>query len=540
MTLTPEREDALDEYVDIDPAAAIATDDEHSLSIKEAFKRYPSSVFWAIAMSLTIVMEGYDTILIGSLFAYPSFVDKYGVYESNLGQKSITGAWQAGLVNASSCGAIIGLVINGYVTEKFGHRIVTMTALIVMSAFIFITFFAPSIQVLTAGQVLVGIPWGIFAIMGSAYSSEVCPLALRGYLTSFVNICWVIGQFVAAGVLQGLVNNNTVWSFRIPFAIQWAWPIPLFILALLAPDSPWWLVRKGRLADAEKSIRKLSSGLTDTQVKQKLAMMVHTDKFEKAVQAESSYRDCFKGTNLRRTEIACMILSAQTLPGEAMCYSASYFFTQAGLPSADAYKLNLGSIALAFIATCFSWVLMTFFGRRTLLIAGLGLLTLDLLVIGCLSYAAGSSAQWAQSALAMLWLGIYSATLGPQSFALAAEISATRLRSQTISLARNAYNVVNIVDNTVESYLINPTEANLKGKTAFFWFGLGVLTTTWAVFRLPETKNRTYEELDVLFERHIPAWKFSSAQIDVVAETEIIQAGEKGNKAQQIEFAEAV
>ncbi|EHK15300.1 uncharacterized protein TRIVIDRAFT_196183 [Trichoderma virens Gv29-8] len=484
MENTAEHDEALDVYVDIDPAAAIATDDEHSLSIKEAFKRYPTSVFWAIAMSLTIVMEGYDTILIGSLFAYPSFVDKYGVYESDP---------------------------------------------VVMSAFIFITFFAPSIQVLTAGQVLVGIPWGIFAIMGSAYSSEVCPLALRGYLISFVNICWVIGQFVAAGVLQGLVNNNTVWAFRIPFAIQWAWPIPLFILALLAPDSPWWLVRKGRLAEAEKSIRKLPPGLTDTQVKQKLAMM-----------AESSYRDCFKGTNLRRTEIACVILAAQTLPGEAMCYSASYFFTQAGLPSDDAYKLNLGSIALAFIATCLSWVLMTFFGRRTLLIIGLGLLTLDLLIIGCLSYAVGSSAQWAQSALAMLWLGIYSATLGPQSFALAAEISATRLRSQTISLARNAYNIVNIIDNTVESYLINPTEANLKGKTAFFWFGLGVLTTTWAVFRLPETKNRTYEELDVLFERHVPAWKFSSAQIDVVAETEIIQAGEKGTKTQQIEYAEAV
>lgn len=204
-TATQERENALDLYGDIDPAAAIATDDEHSLSIKEAFKRYPTSIFWAIAMSLTVVMEGYDTILIGSLFAYPSFVDKYGVYQPELGEKNITGSWQAGLVNASSCGAIIGLLINGYAVEKFGHRIVTMIALVVMSAFIFITFLAPSIQVLTAGQVLVGIPWGIFAIMWSAYSSEVCTLALRGYLTFFVNICWVIGQFVAAGVLQGLI-----------------------------------------------------------------------------------------------------------------------------------------------------------------------------------------------------------------------------------------------------------------------------------------------------------------------------------------------
>lgn len=96
-----------------------------------------------------------------------------------------------------------------------------MVALVMMSAFIFLTFFAPNIHVLVAGQVLCGIPWGIFAIMGSSYAFEVCPLALRGFLTSFVNICWVIGQFIAAGVLEGLVGNITQWGFHIPFAIQW-------------------------------------------------------------------------------------------------------------------------------------------------------------------------------------------------------------------------------------------------------------------------------------------------------------------------------
>lgn len=81
-------------------------------------------------------------------------------------------------------------------TERFGHRIVIMVGLVVMSGLIFITAFAPSIQVLCVGQVLVGIPWGIFSIMGSAYASEVCPLALRGYLLSFVNICWVLVCFI--------------------------------------------------------------------------------------------------------------------------------------------------------------------------------------------------------------------------------------------------------------------------------------------------------------------------------------------------------
>lgn len=303
-------------------AAAIATDDEHSMSVREALRRYPWACFWAIAMSLTIVMEGYDGILIANLVAYPSFKKQYGSYYPNLGQYYVSASWQVGLGNAANCGAIIGQFLNGYLAEKFGHRRVIMVALVFLSAFVFITFFAKSITVLCAGEVLLGVPWGIFAIMGSAYASEVCPLALRGYLLSFVNLCWVIGQLVAAGVLEGLVNNTTQWAYRIPFAVQWAWPIPLFILALLAPDSPWWLIRKGRVADAERSLQRLSSNMSESEVQLKVAMMVHTNAYEETLQTESSYRDCFRGTNLRRTEIACMILVAQTLAGEAFAYNA--------------------------------------------------------------------------------------------------------------------------------------------------------------------------------------------------------------------------
>lgn len=512
-------------------AAQIATEYEHNLGFREGFRRHPMAAFWAIAMSLTIVMEGYDTFLIQSLFAFPQFQKKYGTYFPDLDEWQITANWQAGLGDAATCGAVVGLFINGYVTEKFGHRMVIMVALMVMTAFIFIPFFAPNVHVLIAGQVLCGIPWGIFAIMGSSYASEVCPLALRGFLTSFVNICWVIGQFIASGVLQGLVGNETEWGFRIPFAIQWVWPVPLFLIALFAPDSPWWLIRKGRLADAEKSLVKLSNKLTPAEIRLKLAMMVHTNNLETAMKTESSYWDCFRSTNLRRTEIACMVLAAQVLSGEVFAYGSTYFFTQAGLSPSNSYKLSFGGTALAFVATCGSWVMMMYLGRRTMILGGMTVMTLDLLVIGVLSYpgAHNNAAVWAQSVLTLIWLGVYSLTLGPQSFALAAEISATRVRSQTISLARNLYNVLSIVCATVEPYLINPTEANLKGKTAFVWMGVAFVTLIWCIFRLPETKDLTYEELDILFEKGVPAWKFKSTHIDLIREANNI-TGMGGNE----------
>ncbi|KAF5010784.1 hypothetical protein FDECE_3081 [Fusarium decemcellulare] len=506
-----------------DSAVAVAFRNEQSLSVRDAFRRYPTAVFWAVAMSMTIIMEGYDTSLMHSFFAFPPFVEKYGQYYPKLGAKAITGPWQIALGTAAPCGCIIGLVINGYVTERFGHRMVTMVGLSVMSSFIFITFFAPSIDVLLVGQVLIGIPWGIFSIMGSAYSSEVCPLALRGYLLAFVSLCWVIGQIIAAGVLQGFVDTNSQWAYRIPFAIQWVWPVPLIILAFFAPDSPWWLIRNGRVLEAERSIQRLSSGFSEKEIKQQVAMMVHTNRLEESLNTNSSYRDCFKGTNLRRTEIAAMVLASQILPGQPMCQNATYFFTQAGLSATNAYKLNFGAIGLAFFATCFSWFLMTHFGRRTLFIAGISLLTLDLLVIGTVAFASSKASMWVQSALAVVWLAIFCATTGPQSLTLAAEISATRLRSQTVSIARNAYVVVSIIGNIIQPYLINPTEANLKGKAALIWFGVGVLATVWVVFRLPETKGKTYEELDILFEKGTPAWRFASTKFDVVAEAEELQ-----------------
>ena len=168
---------------------------------------------------------------------------------------------------------------------------------------------------------------------------------------------------------------------------------------------------------------------------------------------------------------------------------------------------------------------MTFFGRRTMFITGLSLMTLVLLIIGILSYPAvhDTSATWTQAALTLIWLGLYSVTVGPQSFALAAEVSATRVRAQTISIARNAYNIINIISSTVEPYLINPTEANLKGKTAFVWFGISVLTVIWSLFRLPETKGKTYEELDILFEKRVPAWKFAKTDVSLIAEAEEVR-----------------
>ena len=95
-----------------------------------------------------------------------------------------------------------------------------MGGLIGLTAAISIVFFATGVEMLLVGQILCGIPWGIFATSAPAYASEMLPMTLRVYFTSWTNMCFIIGQFLAAGVLRACLVRDDEWGYRIPFALQ--------------------------------------------------------------------------------------------------------------------------------------------------------------------------------------------------------------------------------------------------------------------------------------------------------------------------------
>jgi MFS transporter, SP family, general alpha glucoside:H+ symporter len=300
-------------------------------------------------------------------------------------------------------------------------------------------------------MILCGYSWGAFATTGPAYAAEVTPLAIRGYLTAYVALCWCIGQFISAGVLKGLVNNTTEWSYRVPFAVQWVWPVPLAIAAYLAPESPWFLVRTGQLDAAKRSLERLSRPEQHGELDSTIAMMVHTNKMELEERAGVTYWDAFRGTNRRRTEIACMgFLSQQT-----------------GISASASYGIALGGTGIAFLGTIISWFYIYRFGRRTIWLSGFSMLTAILWVIGFLALPKQTKAlAWAQSLLCIVWLGAYSMSVGPIIYTLVAEVGSTRLRTQTVVLARSTYYIGNIIcGGLLQPKLISPGAWDAKGKT---------------------------------------------------------------------------
>ena len=87
-------------------------------------------------------------------------------------------------------------------------------------------------------------------------------MVLRPYLTTYVNLCWVLGALIASGVLRGFFEREDQWSHKIPLILEWAWPVPLLVGAFFAPESPWWLVRKGREQAARDALLSLTTKIS--------------------------------------------------------------------------------------------------------------------------------------------------------------------------------------------------------------------------------------------------------------------------------------
>jgi SP family general alpha glucoside:H+ symporter-like MFS transporter len=464
---------------------------------------------------MCVVMDGYSAILVGNFFAFPPFAKKYGNFDLTTNTYQLTAPWQAGLNAASQVGAFFGILANGYLVPKFGPKRVLLGSLLLVTCFIAITFLAPTVGVLLAGQFLCGITWGIFATIAPAYASEVLPLSLRPYLTSYSNMCFIFGQLIAAGVQAGLVKVDNEWSYRAAFALQWIWPAFIFPILLFMPESPWHLVRYDHCEEALKSLKRLQSKTADIDPKETLDWIVKTNKLEKEIAEDTSYFQCFRGTEARRTEIACVAFAGQQLSGAAFAYNATYLFQQIGLSTEQTYNMNVGGTALGLLGIIVSWLfVMPVVGWRRLYLVGMISLTTILFLIGFLNIGISHKPiPMLQAILTLLWTFVFQLSVGPAGWAIPAEVGSTRLRQQTVCLARNSYNIVSITANVLEPYFMNPTEWNLKGFTGFSWAALATLTTIWAWFRLPDTARRSFMDIDKMFEARLPARKFKTHEV---------------------------
>lgn len=193
---------------------------------------------------------------------------------------------------------------------------------------------------------------------------------------------------------------------------------------------------------------------------------------------------------------------------------AVYFFELAGLATSDAFNLGVGLLGVGFVGTCLSWTLIGKFGRRPIYNYGLCILTILVLMVGILDvvpgYTTNSNIVWAQCSMMVIYNFFYDLTIGPLCFVYLVEVSSAKLRDKTIAISTAVNALINVACAVGIPYAINPDQGNLRGKLAFVFIGVTIPCLVWCFMALPETKGRTFEELDIMFQKRVPTSKFKT------------------------------
>ncbi|CAM1505862.1 Fc.00g114990.m01.CDS01 [Cosmosporella sp. VM-42] len=463
---------------------------DRQLTVRQALKKYKNAVFWAMFLSTSLIMEGYDLVIITSFHGQTQFKERFGEFDPAIGKKQITPAWQSGLSNSSLVGQLFGLVANAWAQDRFGARYTMM-------------FF---------------MAW--MATLSTTYASEIVPTVLRPYVTAYVCMCWGAGILLSSGVVRAVAGIDGDMGWRLPFILQWVWPFPLFIGAYFAPESPWNAVRRGKIDIAKKSLMRLSQETPqkEREVEATLAYIRHTTALEEAETENASFLECFKGTNLRRTEINCVVWASQILGGNALVAYAVVFLQAAGFSEVQSFNLNISLSACYVIGGICCWFLFPHVGRATLYMFGLSFLFVCNIIIGVLGFFENKQAQIAIGVLLVIGNLNNMITVGPVCYPIVAETPSGRLRYKTIVIGRFVYNLVGLFEHSVTPRMISSLGWNWGAKAGLFYAGTNLLCNTWCWFRLPETKNRTFGEIDLLFDNKVSARKFKYTKVDQFAQ----------------------
>jgi len=290
-----------------------------------------------------------------------------------------------------------GAIVAGWLGDKIGRRwmLASATILSAASVVVFIASDTPANLegrrgLFVLGKILSGLGIGAITTTVQTYMSETVPSQLRGSIMAAFPIFQLIGQISGSIIIQVMMERPGRDSYRITFATMWAFSIIPLISSLIIPESPAWLLRKGKTDQAVKAHGKLEANKKFPGAHlasfARLQTTIARDGHQ-ATDPESKvgYLACFKGTNLRRTGI---VVFANILPemfGLTLMGSANYYLQCVGVDHSTSNLFMIIGIALGLVANISTFWILSKFGRRRLILVTLipaGLLWLSIGVVG--------------------------------------------------------------------------------------------------------------------------------------------------------------
>ncbi|PWZ03782.1 hypothetical protein BCV70DRAFT_154200 [Testicularia cyperi] len=461
--------------------------------------------------SIGAATQGWDQT--GSNGANLSFPVEFGIPED--GPEGEKNQWIVGVVNAAPyiASALLGCWLSDPLNNFFGRRgCIFITALILIATPI-ASGFTKSWETLFVVRLILGIGMGAKGSTVPVFAAENAPAAIRGALVMGWQLWTAFGIFLgfAANVIVA-DTGRIAWRLQLGSAFIPA--LPLAILIYFCPESPRWLMKKGRYPQALKSLIRLRHHKIQACRDLYYIHILLTEE-AKIVRGENyvkRFLELFTIPRVRRATVAASVcMLAQQMCGiNIIAFYSSTIFKNGGYSDRQALYASLGFGAVNFVFAFPALITIDTFGRRSLLLFTFPQMAWTLLAAGLCFLIPGETSKARIGTVAFfvyLFAAFYSPGEGPVPFTYSAEVFPLAQREQGMAWAVATclfWAAVLSITFPRMLYVMSPTGAFC------FYAGLNVIAFVLIYLFVPETAQFTLEELDAVFS--IPHEKFISHQ----------------------------
>jgi sugar porter (SP) family MFS transporter len=390
------------------------------------------------------------------------------------------------VISAALLGCVIGASCGGFLSDKFGRRKVLLFAAFLFTAASILTALAINAAWLEIGRIFVGMAIGISSMIVPLYIAEIAPASIRGRLVSLNQLALTSGIVVSYLVDYAFAESGSWrWMLGVAAIPSIVFGIGMFFL----PETPRWLYKKGRTAEA---YRILAFAQGRENVEREMAEIKNSLLLARQRQLEVIPRW------LKRALVVGIGLAIfQQLTGiNTIIYYAPLVFEAAGFKTAQHAILATVIIGIVNVmATIVAFWLLDKVGRRILLLIGLVGMIVSLGILGfCFQFSHLSNVlAWLTLVSLIFYIASFAISLGPVFWLLISEIYPLSIRGKAMSVAT----VFNWAFNLFVS-LTFLTLVDLLGLAGTFWFYglLGIAAWLFSYFLVPETKNKTLEQIE--------------------------------------------
>ncbi|RDB19992.1 putative glucose transporter rco-3 [Hypsizygus marmoreus] len=478
------------------------------------------SLFWAIVMSAFAafggILFGYDTGTIGGIIAMDDWLSVFGSFDETLGPYLPTND-QSLVVSILSAGTFFGALLAFPMGDIVGRKWGIIASCAIFSLGVGLQL-DTNWATFVVGRVIAGFGVGLVSCLVPMYQSECSPKSVRGLIVGLYQLAITIGALLAAIVLNATKEQQSHSAWRTPIAVQFVWAAILSGGMFFLPESPRFLLKRGR-----DDAAKISLGRLLTKPKDSLEVEAEYAEISAALDADralggGSYVDCFRNTEAKnglRTWTGILLQGWQQLTGiNFIFYYGTVFFKSAGI--SNPFIITIICDVVNTVMTIFGIQLIDRVGRRRLLLIGAAGMCVCEFIVAIVGVTVGDiqadqsvnlPAQRVLIAFVCIYIAFFATSWGPVAWVVTGEIFPLNIRAKGMSLSVASNWLWNFGIGYATPYLVNPTTtgvngvkaANLGVKVFFIWGSTCVGCLIFTYFFIPETKGLSLEQIDLLY-----------------------------------------